>query len=518
MRSFLLVVAIAALLRFVLAGRQDLWADELFSLAVATGHSLEHPAAQAEPAAGDFVEPGGAVTPATFRYYLSPESSSVVVSRVIRAVRLSDTSPPLYYLVLAGWTRLFGTSDLTLHALSIAWALAAMPLLWLIGLRVGTPRDALTGCVLFALAPASLYYSVEARMYAMLWFETVLAAWLTLRLHDRGGTAALAAWTITGAAGLLTHYFFAFVWAACVLWLVLRPGHFGRLPVVAALVLNLALIAPWYRLVPDTMARWRVTGHWLDGLPSAGHLLLAPVALGWSFVSGRGVWGGLAWPDRGAALIVAGVGLLWLRRGRSALFAQGRDLLWLLAVASCVGPVVFDLLRGTSTSLIARYALAGMPAGLLLLALALGELPRRGAALALALLILTWLPGLREIAVRRSRAWEPYRAVAHQVGAWVGPRDLILVHSIPSGVLGIARYLTADVPIAAWVGQLGRRTVPSDIEALVASRSRVALIRIHDVGEPAPEEAWLRAHATVLREERREGADVVYFDVESTRR
>jgi hypothetical protein len=72
--------------------------------------------------------------------------------------------------------------------------------------------------------------------------------------------------------------------------------------------------------------------------------------------------------------------------------------------------------------------------------------------------------------------------------------------------------------MAAWVGQLGRRAVPADIEALVASRSRVALIRIHDVGEPAPEEAWLRAHATVLREERLEGADVVYFDVESTRR
>src|SRR6476469_8086600 len=82
-RSFLLVVAIAAVLRCVVASRQGLWADELFSLAVATGHSLEHPASQAEPAAGDFVEPAGAVTPATFRRYLSPESPLVVVSHVI---------------------------------------------------------------------------------------------------------------------------------------------------------------------------------------------------------------------------------------------------------------------------------------------------------------------------------------------------------------------------------------------------------------------------------------------------
>jgi hypothetical protein len=355
-------------------------------------------------------------------------------------------------------------------------------------------------------------------MYAMLWFESALAAWLTLRLHDQGGAGTLVAWSITGALGLTTHYFFAFGWGACVLWLLLRPGRCRRAHVVAAAVLTLLLIAPWYRVVPDTLSRWRVTGHWLDGRPSPGQLLLAPLALGWSFISGRGVWGGSMWADRGIALVVLGLGLLWLRRGRAALLTPGRDLLWLLAIAACVGPVVFDLLRNTSTSLIARYALAGLPAAILLLALALSELSERAAGIALALLILGWLPGLREIAVRRSRAWEPYRAVAHEVGAWAGPRDLILVHSIPSGVLGVARYLTARVPMAAWVGQLGRRRVPADIEALLRGRTRVAVIRIHEVGEPAPEELWLRTHATLLREHQREGADVLYFELGSTRR
>jgi hypothetical protein len=108
--------------------------------------------------------------------------------------------------------------------------------------------------------------------------------------------------------------------------------------------------------------------------------------------------------------------------------------------------------------------------------------------------------------------------VARQVGGWAGPPDLILVHSIPSGVLGVARYLAAEIPMAGWVGQLGRREVPSDIEALVRGRPRVAFVRIHDVGEPAPEEAWLRTHATVLLEQQREGATVIYFEVESTRR
>jgi hypothetical protein len=126
---------------------------------------------------------------------------------------------------------------------------------------------------------------------------------------------------------------------------------------------------------------------------------------------------------------------------------------------------------------------------------------------------MAWAPGVRDVFARRARAWEPYREVARRAAAWAGPDDLVLVHSIPSGVLGVARYLTGDVPMAAWVGQLGQRRVPDDVAALVSGRNRVAFIRIHDVGEPAPEEAWLRAHATVRREERREGADVVYFEL-----
>jgi 4-amino-4-deoxy-L-arabinose transferase-like glycosyltransferase len=514
----LLVVAIAVVLRVVPACRQDLWADELFSVAVATGHSLEHPAAEAIPALGDFTEPPAAVPPAAFRRYLEAESPPAGPAQVIRAVRLSDTSPPLYYLLLAAWTRVAGTGDPALHLFSVGCALATMAVVWLLARRVGAPRDAIIASLLFGLAPASLSYSVEARMYALLWLAASLTAWLTLRLADRGDAGTLAAWTVVAAAGLLIHYFYAFVWSACLFWLLLCPGRVDRRWVVLAAVVTLLLVTPWYRLVPDTLARWRVTGHWLDGRPSPGELLTAPLVLGWSYLSGRGVWGGDVWADRAAALLVAVVGLLFLRRGRAALVADGRGLLWLWAVASAVGPVSFDLLRGAGTSLISRYALAGLPAGLILLALAIGSLPGRAPWSAVTLLAAAWLPGINDAITHRVRAGEPYRAVARRVAAWAGPNDLVLVHAIPSGVLGVARYLDRDLPMAAWVGQLDRRRVPADLEALLAGRARVAVVRIHDVGAPAPEEDWLRAHATLLGQEQRESARLAYFSLESVRR
>jgi mannosyltransferase len=514
----LLVIAVAALPRVFLAARQDLWADEVFSLAVATGHSLEHPAAAAAPALGDFVEPLTAVPPETFRRYLEHESPPAGPWRVVRAVLLSDTSPPLYYLMLAAWTRVAGTSDFALHACSAAWALATMPLIWLLGYRLGGPREALIACVLFAVAPVSLYYSVEVRMYSQLWFVSALTAWLTLRVHDRGGSGALILWTLASSSGFLTHYFYAFVWAACMLWLMLRPGRCGRVQLAAAALAALIVVAPWYRLVPESLALWRVTGHWLDGRPPAGKLLAAPFTLGWSLLSGRGVWGGVKAVDTVGALLVLTLGIVLLRRGRAAVIGDGRDLVWLWAIAACAGPVVFDLVRASSTSLISRYALAGVPAAMLLAALAIGTLPAGLSVGALALLVGTWAPALRDVFAHRARAGEPYRVAAARVGAWAAPRDLVIVHSIPSGVLGITRYLQADVPVAAWVGQLGLRRMPADLAALLAGRDRVALIRIHEVGEPAPEEAWLRANAIVLRDERRDGATIVYFALSPTRR
>ena len=89
---------VGLILQIALLGRSGLWADEVFSLAMATGHSLEHPAAAAQPALGDFVEPDHPVPAEEFRRYVQHQRPVESPSRVVRAVLLSDTSPPLYYL------------------------------------------------------------------------------------------------------------------------------------------------------------------------------------------------------------------------------------------------------------------------------------------------------------------------------------------------------------------------------------------------------------------------------------
>jgi hypothetical protein len=54
-----------------------------------------------------------------------------------------------------------------------------------------------------------------------------------------------------------------------------------------------------------------------------------------------------------------------------------------------------------------------------------------------------------------------------------------------------------STPIASWVVQLAQRRVPADLDALLADRRKVALIKIHDLNNPSPVEVWLREHSTL---------------------
>ncbi len=245
------VLVVAAVLRVGAALRPGLWVDEVFSIAIATGHSLEHPPADADPALGDFVEPTAPVPAAVWQRYLSHETPPAGVRRVIRAVRLSDTSPPLYYVLLDFWMRVAGTSDAALRLFSTACALLALPLLWSVGRDLGGTRVAAIACLLFALAPPALYYSTEGRMYALTWVFGLALARLTLTIGRFGASPRVAAlWIVVAAAGLMTHYFLAFVWAAMLAWLTLHTPRRRWWQIVAMAAVVGVLIAPWYARLP----------------------------------------------------------------------------------------------------------------------------------------------------------------------------------------------------------------------------------------------------------------------------
>ena len=495
------LLLVMATLQVGLAVRHSLWADELFSLAMATGHSLEHPAATAKPEWGDYVEAAAPVTGAELRRYAEFEPHPAGPSEVVRAVFLSDTSPPLYYLLLNGWTRLFGVSDLALRSLSIGFSLACLPLLFGIGRALGGGRTAAIAAGLFAITPLSLYYSAEGRMYSLLWFCVLALTWATVRLfHGLGGRRDPVIWVVASAAGFLVHYYFLFTWAAAVLFLVLRPGQdtWGKLATRIAVMV--ALVLPWYIHLPENLAQWRITEAWVKWEPADYNRWIALRDIFVRHFTGDGqyLWHAPRLAQLGAlfAFGLAAV-ITFARFGRHVM--SGVALLVALWFAfACVGPWVADIARGSFIAQYPRYASAAMPAACLLGGWALANLGRRLAWSAMALVVLCWSPSVATIFQSRARSGQAIRDVAKHVGGF-GASDLMLVHSIPSGGILLARYLNTAVPFAIWTGQLGQRELPESMEALVAGRKTVVLVKLHTVGEPAPEEIWLRANARLVK-------------------
>ncbi len=90
---------------------------------------------------------------------------------------LEDYHPPLYYLMLHGWSRLFGSNAVALRSLSVVGSVLAIPLVWRLANDLGGRRVAILSALWIALSPYHIWYAQEARGYAWLTFFVTLAVW-----------------------------------------------------------------------------------------------------------------------------------------------------------------------------------------------------------------------------------------------------------------------------------------------------------------------------------------------------
>ena len=109
---------------------------------------------------------------------------------VVRAAM--DIHPPLYYVLLHAWTRVFGLSEFAIRSLSALAGIAVVVLTWALARRLWGAATARVAGVIAALHPALVYYSQEARMYAFIALWASLAGYALITIILREGRARLA--------------------------------------------------------------------------------------------------------------------------------------------------------------------------------------------------------------------------------------------------------------------------------------------------------------------------------------
>ena len=126
----------------------------------------------------------------------------------ITARTAADIQPPLYYYLLHFWIALAGDSEFALRFLSLGFGVLTIPLLFVTARRLFDARSARIAALIATLSPLYLWYSQEARMYALITFLLLLSSYALLRLQaDWQSRRWRLIFIAANIAAIYAHYF-----------------------------------------------------------------------------------------------------------------------------------------------------------------------------------------------------------------------------------------------------------------------------------------------------------------------
>jgi mannosyltransferase len=292
-------------------------------------------------------------------------------SLLVTGIPGSESTPPLYYIVAWAWVRLVGWSEASLRSFSAACGTATIPVAYLAARTLTGARVALLAAAFVAASPILVWYSQEARAYALFVLLSAVALLLFARLLRRYTDRDAALWSGVTVLALATHYFALFLVVVEAAWLVWRlpRRRFVRWLIPPALACCL--------LAPLAFAQRGHPAALAHSTALAGRL----AETGRWFASGD-LGSTIAWAVSGSAAVLA-LALLLLRRATEqrvgGLTALG------VAVAAAVPPILLAL-AGRDYVFFRNFAALWLPLAIALAAgLIGGRVPWPGLVGALAL-------------------------------------------------------------------------------------------------------------------------------------
>lgn len=116
-----------------------------------------------------------------------------------------EPHPPLYYVLVIGWSELVGVSTARLRVPSVAFGVATVYLCYAVGRELVSARVGLLAALFLAVSPMHVQYSREARMYALLVLLALASMYLFVRLLDRSD-ARVPSWRETARRPVTVGY------------------------------------------------------------------------------------------------------------------------------------------------------------------------------------------------------------------------------------------------------------------------------------------------------------------------
>jgi uncharacterized membrane protein len=185
----LLIMAIASYLRLTGLLRRDFWYDEAF-----TGIAVK-------------------------------ENFSDMINMIVH-----DVHPPLYYILLKFFAFFFNYSVFGIRLFSAIFGILTVFAVYIFAKELFNRKAALWASLVAAISPFAIQYSQEARMYSMLVFLVLMAAYFFVKGLNSGKTKYFVFWGIFTGLSMLTHYmgliFSVTYYFVYIIWLYFQENAF----------------------------------------------------------------------------------------------------------------------------------------------------------------------------------------------------------------------------------------------------------------------------------------------------
>jgi 4-amino-4-deoxy-L-arabinose transferase-like glycosyltransferase len=335
--------------------------------------------------------------------------------RMLSSVRQTEVTPPLYFVGAWTWSHIFGTGEAGLRSFSAVAGALTVPAVAACALTLAGRRAAVVAAALTAVNPLLIWYSQEARSYAL---STLLGAlsWLFfLRAARQARRRDFGLWAAASALMIATHYFAIFLVAPEALWLLARWRHRRSAWTAVAAVGAVGLL-----LLPLAASRRGNGTGWIHGTPLGLRLRQIPMQIAAGFSNSTFAVAGTAALALVAVLLLLGGGDARARRGAAIAAATAAVIL--------LTPLVLGQ-AGLDYLITRNVVFVTVPIAVLVAA---GLTVRRarwaGVAATVALCVLA-VTATAEIHASPRLQRPAWRAVAARLGAGQGIRAIVVAGS-----------------------------------------------------------------------------------------
>lgn len=450
----LLLILLAAVLRWYRLTAQDIWGDEAFSI------------------------------------WLSQQPLNVVIAGA------SDTHPPFYPFLLFLWIPLAGTTAFATRTLSVLIGILAVPLVFVLANRLTQrPRVKWFAAILMTVSPLMIYYSQETRMYELVTILALASTYFVLRWFEEASPRVSLLYLFSTLLAIYTHYSAFFVLVAQNIFVLRRVRH-QRTTLVRWLgVQGLLIVAyvPWI-VVQTGFLREKANARFEEWGWAGIEMIFGKTLLAFS--------AGLT-TDFPVAHLAAILCAIFGTLGIYTLIRRRESQAWLAPMYALVPVTIAYIVNPIMPFFFERYVLVALPGFLLLIAFGLDYLDeldhRAQIGMTMALMFFA-LDANWNFYFDETYAKGKYGRMMTYVSQHAQPGDVLILNNPLQKPL-YQYYAPANVPAYFFPdggASLEEPPVRKQLETLAKKSSRVWLVMFGNPAEYDPTgylERWFGANA-----------------------